>query len=224
MVSGFVVARFLLSTVQMNHRSRAPKALGAARFDTMRAMSYDSRMRVCRSVGVLAALVTFSCVAPKAFGADSEGPKTFKAGEFTFSRPTDWQWVEVTSSMRKAQLKVTGADKSQPAEVVFFYFGEGNGGGTKANVDRWLGQFQEKSNPKIEDAKVGKHTVTYVEVEGTYMSGMPGGPRTPQPNTMLLGAIIESGEGNVFIKMTGPIAVVKSSKETFKKMVEEPLK
>ena len=41
---------------------------------------------------------------------------------------------------------------------------------------------------------------------------------------LLLGAIIESGEGNVFIKMTGPIAVVKSSKETFKKMVEEPLK
>ena len=102
--------------------------------------------------------------------------------------------------------------------------GEGNGGGTKANVDRWLGQFQEKSNPKVEDTKVGKHTVTYVEVEGTYMSGMPGGPRTPQPKTMLQGAIIESGEGNVFIKMTGPIAVVKSSKETFKKMVEEPLK
>lgn len=126
--------------------------------------------------------------------------------------------------MRKAQLKVTGADKSQPAEVVFFYFGEGNGGGTKPNVDRWLGQFQEKNNPKVEDVKVGKHTVTYVEVEGTYMSGMPGGPRTPQPKSMLMGAIIESNEGNVFIKMTGPIAVVKSSKETFKGMVEGPVK
>ena len=174
-------------------------------------------MKICQSIGVFTVLLSFQI-----FGA--EGPKTFKVGEFTFSRPADWQWVEATSSMRKAQLKVTGADKSQAAEVVFFYFGEGNGGGTKANVDRWLGQFQEKSNPKVEDTKVGKHTVTYVEVEGTYMSGMPGGPRTPQPKTMLQGAIIESGEGNVFIKMTGPIAVVKSSKETFKKMVEEPLK
>jgi len=166
---------------------------------------------------VFAGLLSFQL-----FGA--EDPKTFKVGEFTFTRPADWQWVEVTSSMRKAQLKVIGADKSQPAEVVFFYFGEGNGGGTKANVDRWLGQFQEKSNPKVEDVKAGKHTVTYVQVEGTYLSGMPGGARTPQPNSMLVGAIIESGEGNVFIKMTGPIVVVKSSKEAFRRMVKEPLK
>ena len=76
--------------------------------------------------------------------------------------------------MRKAQLKVGSGEKS--AEVVFFYFGEGNGGGTKANVDRWLGQFQDKSNPKVEDVRVGKHTVTHVQVEGTYMSGMPGRP------------------------------------------------
>src|SRR5437868_2262310 len=96
----------------------------------------------------------------------AEAPKPFKVGEFSFTRPADWQWVDVTSSMRKAQLKVTATDKSQAAEVVFFYFGEGNGGGTKANVDRWLGQFQEKSNPKVEDTKVGKHTITYVEVEG----------------------------------------------------------
>jgi hypothetical protein len=41
---------------------------------------------------------------------------------------------------------------------------------------------------------------------------------------MLLGAIIENAEGNVFIKMTGPVATVKSAKETFKKMVEGPLK
>jgi hypothetical protein len=180
------------------------------------AISYDSAMRTFPLVAVFAALVNFQLL-----GAES--PKTFKAGEFTFTRPADWQWVEVTSSMRKAQLKVTGADKSQPAEVVFFYFGEGNGGGTKANVDRWLGQFQEKINPKVEDVKAGKHAVTYVQVEGTYLSGMPGGPKTPQPNSMLLGAIIESNEGNVFIKMTGPLSVVKSSKETFKRMVEEPL-
>jgi hypothetical protein len=154
----------------------------------------------------------------------AEGPKTFKVGEFSFSRPADWEWVEVTSSMRKAQLKVKGAEKGQDAEVVFFYFGEGNGGGTKPNVDRWLGQFQDQKNQKVEDAKAGSHRVTYVQVEGTYMSGMPGGPRTPQPNSMLQGAIIESDQGNVFVKMTGPVAVVKASKDAFKTMIEGPLK
>jgi len=154
----------------------------------------------------------------------AEGPKTFKVGEFSFSRPADWEWVEVTSSMRKAQLKVKGSEKGQDAEVVFFYFGQGNGGGTKPNVNRWLGQFQDQKNQKVEDAKAGSHRVTYVQVEGTYMSGMPGGPRTPQPNSMLQGAISESDQGNIFVKMTGPVAVVKSSTDAFKTMIEGPLK
>jgi len=197
---------------------RFPNQCGPLReFDTNETMSYDNFMRTFGWTLGFAVLLSFQLLG-------AEAPKTFKVGEFTFSRPADWQWVDVTSSMRKAQFKVTGGDKSQAAEVVFFYFGEGNGGGTKANVDRWLAQFQQQSNPKVEDTKLGKHTITYVQVEGTYMSGMPGGPKTPQPNSMLLGAIIDSGEGNVFIKMTGPIPVVKSAKETFNKMVEEPLK
>lgn len=167
-------------------------------------------------------LAFFALVTLRLTAADA--PKSFKVGEFSFTRPADWQWVEVTSSMRKAQLKVPGPDKSQSAEVVFFYFGEGNGGGTKPNVDRWMSQFQDQSSPKVEETKVGKHRVTYVEVEGTYLSGMPGGPRTPQPKSMLEGAIIESDAGNVFIKMTGPVAVVKSSKDAFKTIVEGPLK
>jgi hypothetical protein len=40
----------------------------------------------------------------------------------------------------------------------------------------------------------------------------------------LCGAILESSEGNVFIKMTGPEGIVKSSSEAFKKMVSEAAK
>jgi hypothetical protein len=124
--------------------------------------------------------------------------------------------------MRKAQLKVSGADKNKPAEVVFYYFGESGAGGTQANVDRWLGQFQEpkdKLKSKVEETTVGKHKITFVQAEGTYMSGMPGGhPAIAQPNSMLLGAILESSQGNVFIKMTGPDQLVKTTQATFKKM------
>ena len=41
----------------------------------------------------------------------AEAPGTFKVGEFTFTRPAGWEWVEATSSMRKAQLKVPGPDR-----------------------------------------------------------------------------------------------------------------
>jgi len=158
----------------------------------------------------------------------AESPTQFKVGEFTFKRPTAWEWVDVSASpMRKAQLKINGAEKSQSAEVVFFYFGESGAGGTKANVDRWLGQFQEpkdKLNSKVEEMMIGKRKVTFVQAEGTYMSGMPGGPaRTAQPNSMLLGAILDSDQGNVFIKLTGPAKLVKASQGEFQKMVRSAL-
>jgi hypothetical protein len=156
----------------------------------------------------------------------AEAPANFKVGEFTFNRPPEWQWVESTSMMRKAQLKVTDAAGKETAEVVFFYFGEGGGGGTQANIDRWLAQFEEskdKLNSKVEETTVGKRKVSYVRAQGTYLSGMPGGAKTPQPNTMLLGAILESAQGNVFIKFTGPAKLAETSQTGFRKMVEGAL-
>lgn len=174
---------------------------------------------MCLLIGVFAGLVitTFS----------AEAPKSFNVGEFSFTAPAKWESVDVTSPMRKAQLKVPGKD-GKNAEVIFFHFGPGNAGGTKANVDRWLGQFEEgrdKINAKVDETKAGNRIVTYVQAEGTYKSGMPGGPTTPQPNTMLLGAILESpDEGNVFIRMTGPVELVKTARDDFKKMIDTAAK
>jgi hypothetical protein len=168
-------------------------------------------------------LILISCLgllAAHAIAADP--PKSFKVGEFSFTRPATWDWVDVTSPMRKAQLKVPGKD-GKNADVIFFYFGEAGGGGTKANVDRWLGQFEEprdKIAAKVDETKVNNRTITYVQAEGTYKSGMPGGPTTPQPNTMLLGAILESPQGSVFVRMTGPAELAKASRDDFKKMID----
>ena len=154
-------------------------------------------------------------------------PATFKVSEFTFQRPASWEWVESASPMRKAQLKVSAADKKNAAEVIFFHFGPSNGGGVQANVERWFGQFQEpreKIGAKSAAETIGKRKVTFVRAEGTFLSGMPGGARTAQPGSALLGAIIQSDEGDVFVKMTGPAALVKSSEADFRKMIESALK
>jgi len=156
----------------------------------------------------------------------ADAPATFKVSEFTFTRPANWEWVESTSQMRKAELKVVDEKTKAKAEVVFYHFGQGGAGGTQANVDRWLGQFVEprdKINAKTEEANAGKHKVTYVSAEGTYKSGMPGGPQTTMPNYALLGAIIEASEGSVFVKMTGPKELIKSASADFKKMVKSAL-
>jgi hypothetical protein len=156
------------------------------------------------------------------FAADD----TFKAGSFTFQKPAAFKSKATPpGGMRAAQLEFTN-DKGT-AETIFFFFGQGQGGGTQANVNRWLAAFQEpkdKLNSKVEKKKVGSGEVTYVEAEGTYMSGMPGGPKTPQPGSKLLGAILESPDGNVFVRMTGPVATVKAADADFRKMIESALK
>jgi hypothetical protein len=155
----------------------------------------------------------------------ADAPATFKVGEFNFQRPAQWEWVVPNSPMRKAELKVN--DAKGKAEVIFFNFGGGQGGGTKANIDRWLGMFQEprdQINAKTEEKAIGKRKITYVQAQGTYMSGMPGGPKTPLKNHALLGAIVESDDGNVFARMTGPGEVVKSAEADFKKMIESGMK
>ncbi len=167
-------------------------------------------------IGLLFLLIT-------AAGVRAEAPATSTVGEFTFTRPAKWERVEVTSEMRKAQLKVTDADSKASADVVFFQFGPGSAGGVKANVDRWMRQFSEprdQINAKTEETTVGKTKITYASAEGTSKSGMPGGPLTPMPDYALLGAIMESEDGSVFIRMTGPKALVKSATADFKKMVE----
>jgi hypothetical protein len=175
-------------------------------------------------------LARFFCAAVFLLSMSSlraEEHSTFPVGEFTFARPANWAWVESTSQMRKAQLKVSDAASKASAEVAFYYFGPGGAGGAEANVDRWLHQFVEPSdqiNAKVEHTTVGKTKLTYVQAEGTYKNGMPGGQLTPMPGFALIGAILESDKGNVYVRMTGPKELVKSSVADFKNMIEGALK
>lgn len=171
-----------------------------------------------------AALALGLFLLPTSFAA--EATDVIKVGEFSFKRPAGWTSVTPASSMRAAQLKITGA-KDETAEVVFFHFGPGDGGAIKANVDRWLTQFKEprdKLNAKVEEVPVGNRKITYVQAEGTYAASMAGHASAPIANAMLLGAILESDKGNVFIKLTGPASVVKPAKESFRAMSESAVK
>lgn len=125
--------------------------------------------------------------------------------------------------MRKAQLEIArGPDK---AEVTFFHFGASEGGSAEDNVKRWYAQFPGSEDKHItEHQQVGAVKITFAMTAGTFSSGMPGGPTTPMTDYALCGAILESATGNVFIKMTGPNAVVKASTEAFKKMVSDAAK
>jgi hypothetical protein len=167
----------------------------------------------------LLALALFTTVAARA-----EDPAVFEVGGLKFARPADWKWVEVTSPMRKAQLKIPGASAEQSADVTFFHFGAGGGGDVTSNAQRWLAQFKSPEGAaKIEPQEIAGTKVTLVTTEGTFSSGMPGGPTTAIENAALLGAIIEGPDGNIFIKLTGPAALVKGLRAKFLEFITAAL-
>ena len=92
---------------------------------------------------------------------------------------------------------------------------------------RWFGQFPgSEDKRKTETTDVGAIKVTFATTEGTFSSGMPGGPTTPMKGYALCAAILQSadGAGDVYVKMTGPEAIVKKSTEAFRKMVTDAAK
>lgn len=150
-----------------------------------------------------------------------------KVSEQTFTKPAAWKSEKTSSKMRAAQFSVPGKAGEEAAECVFFYFGPGAGGGAQANMQRWVGQFARDPKPKlkVEDAKVGETPVAFLFANGTFMKGPPfGGAKVPKKNYGMAAAVLGTKPGYIFVKMTGPKAVVDAAKADFKKMIESALK
>lgn len=158
---------------------------------------------------VWTSIVGLCFAASMAVAAD---PISFTVGAFTFERPADWKWIVPTSAMRKAQLAVPGTEGE--AEITFFHFGVGQGGGVEANVNRWFGQFQNAETKQRKEV-IGTTPVTLVEAAGIFLSGMPGSEPIPRSNYALRGAILESDTGDVFVKMTGPASTIAQAEKLF---------
>jgi hypothetical protein len=159
--------------------------------------------------------------------AQEAGTESLQAGEFTFKYGKPWEKMEVQSSMRAGQLKYNHSDeKLQDPELVFYYFGPGQGGGIEPNIERWIGQFEGEPKTERETVEVGGRKIHFLYAKGTYMESSGGpfsGTKTAKPNSMMLGAILESKEGAVFLKLTGEEKAVEAIKEAFIKLAKSPL-
>ena len=169
-----------------------------------------------KSLKLILFLFFVSVISKSVFSKDVE------VAGYKFSPPESWVYSTPTSKMRKAQYNVKGAGE-QEAEVAFFHFGQGGAGGVKANVDRWMQQFESAKDQIIKNTVIGDIPVTYAQAHGTFLSGRAFGPKTPKPNYALLAAIIQGENGSIFIKMTGPKETVEAQVSNMKKMVIKSL-
>lgn len=155
-------------------------------------------------------------------------PVRTQAAGLRFSHPSEWVRVPAPSDMRAAQFRVPKvAPDTEDGEAVLFFFGEGKGGGTQENLDRWYGQMTQPDGKASKDAgvvtikTVKGLKVTALDLPGTY-KGMaaPGGPATPKPGSRLLAAAIEGAGGPWFFRVVGPDATVRAAKAGFDALLE----
>lgn len=168
------------------------------------------------------AAVLLAQLVPSHASASATGSNA--AGGLTWTVPKDWSFAPSSSSMRVATHRIPAVPgDAEGAELAIFYFGEGQGGTIDANVQRWFAQLDPEPGARKNEKKetqVGGVKVTLVSAEGTYSSGMPGGPTTPKKGYALLGAIAEGPKGAVFFKLTGPKKTVAAASKDFDALVK----
>ena len=153
---------------------------------------------------------------------------TVGEGKVTFKSPEGWEKKEPRIRIVEAEFAIPAAKgDEQPGRMTVM----GAGGSVEANIDRWIGQFEQadggdtKKAAKIEKLKVNGQNVHYVDVSGTYRD-MPGGPfaggkAVLREDYRMLAAIIETEKaGNYFFKFYGPKATVAENEKAFRELVD----
>lgn len=140
-------------------------------------------------------------------------------GGLKFRAPAGWEYQHPASPMRRAELGVRG--DAGTAGLVVYFFGNQGAGSAKANIDRWVGQFQNADGSPIQGVKPVKRKVagldvTQVEVAGTYLGGMGAdSPQGGQPGQRMIASIVETPSGPFYFKFMGDEAVVSDNREAF---------
>ena len=155
----------------------------------------------------------------KAAQAENEGDRT-SLGGITVPLPAGWRVATPSSSMRVAEYELPGAGGA--ATLAVFHFGPGQGGSVQANIDRWIGQFQQadgsdsRTKARLWNEEVGGMKASMVDLSGIYSVGpMAGGSGEPLEGYRMVGAIVEAANGPFFFKLTGPEQTVAQWEDSF---------
>jgi hypothetical protein len=136
------------------------------------------------------------------------------AGAQFWTAPPDWKQLPNPSTMRLATYRIPRASgDTQDTDLSVVQAG----GTADANIDRWLGQFDQAGKDTRTVKTVHGMKVTIVEVQGTYLGGgmMADNQPTSNPGWALLAAIVETPGMPTFFKMVGPAKSVAAARPAF---------
>lgn len=147
-------------------------------------------------------------------------------GPFRLSPPAQWKTklAPIAAGFRKAAYILPGApEQSADCELVVFLF-KGGAGSVEMNLARWKGQMQKPAGLSDDEHCIFSKQVvdglpiTIAEIRGDYQSD-PRNPTHVTKGQMMLSAIIETSQGNYFIRTIGPEATMQKYKDAWYKMM-----
>jgi hypothetical protein len=134
------------------------------------------------------------------------------AGGYSWDVPARWT-EQPARSMRVATYAVPAPAGTEAGECAVFFFSGGEGGSIDANVERWSRQFEGTPKPERSARTIHGIAVTQVRLAGAYLA--PGGPMMQSQGKrngyLLVGAITQTSQGNIFFKLTGPATTVTAA-------------
>ncbi len=181
------------------------------------------KIRFRSGISYLFTICSVVCVSIAAGAADDKpADQEVKIKDIQLRVPATWKKVEPSSSLRLAQFEIPAAEgDSDHGELVISSFG-GAAGGVKANVTRWVDQFQangRRTETKTAKSPQGEYVI--VDVAGTYKKpiGPPQQQKTqPMPKARMLAVILAvENKDNYFLKLTGPEKTVAAAAEALRR-------
>jgi hypothetical protein len=144
-----------------------------------------------------------------------------KIESLTLNIPQSWEQTPPSNKLRKAQFNIPKA-KGDKEGVELAIFSFGGGGSARANIERWVGQFESKGRKsKITSGDSPQGQYIFVDITGTYkMSiGPPIAGRTKLvPNARMLAVIlaVEKTEAVYYLRMAGESKTISAAAEPFR--------
>lgn len=148
----------------------------------------------------------------------NSGPQGSSAQDATAPSGLAWETPEGwTQGPARTMRLASFVPKASPEVDISVTQLAGNGGGPKANFDRWRGQMGQDpiSQAEISDLErievLGEEALV-IEIDGRF-TGMG---NADLQSARMLGAMVPNGNGTLFVKLTGPREAVAAETDAFR--------
>jgi hypothetical protein len=189
-------------------------------------MSHTTRLLACLvATGLLTASVAVAPTAQAQEKSETKLPKTFViADAYKLTAPEGWVSKQPRTKIVEHEFAVPAVKGDELDGRVTVM---GAAGSIDANIERWHKQFTQpdgsatKDKAKLEKKKIAGQEVIVVDISGNYMdSPGPQAPGVERKDYRMLAAIVQTKNGNVFIKFYGPQRTVTENAAGFNKMLD----